>query len=52
VANKALRVLLKLHRGQAFAFAPKDLAIEMNRIAVEEDLATEEKPFTNAKRVG
>jgi hypothetical protein len=52
VAIKALQTMLKSHRVRDFKFAPKDLAKAMNRVAVEEDLADEDKPFTNSRRVG
>jgi hypothetical protein len=52
LAIKALRRMLGAQPGASLRFSPKDLAEAMNNIAAEEDLAEQDKPFTNARRVG
>jgi hypothetical protein len=54
VAIKALREMVQGQPGPTLKFSPKGLAEEMNRIAVEEDLAEDDndKPYTNPRKVG
>jgi hypothetical protein len=52
LAIKALRRMLGAQPGASLRFSPKGLADAMNAIAVEEDLAEQDKPLTNARRVG
>jgi hypothetical protein len=50
----AIRALRKMAEGTSWRgeFAPKELASAMNALAVEEELAEADKPFTTARRVG